>query len=133
MFMLTMGTGMDQGFPDVCLTPATVPVPTPYPNIAMSSNTAPVVDTILINCMPVINQLSKGFVSNGDEAGTLGGVASHMIDGMTLYQKGCSAIYVGGAPAQRLTSVTAQNAIGTTSNAPGMCLAPSQTTVLASA
>jgi len=131
MFMLTMGTGMNLGFPDVCLTPAVAPVPTPYPNISMTSASAPVANTVLIDCMPVINLLSKGYVSNGDEAGTVGGVVSHLIDGMTLYLVGCTTIIVDGAPAQRLTSITGQNSAGMVSNAPGICIAPSQVTVLA--
>ena len=34
MFANSQMMGMDLGFPDVCLTPP-VPVPVPYPNIAM--------------------------------------------------------------------------------------------------
>lgn len=131
MFMLTMGSGMCLGFPDVCLTPAVVPVPTPYPNIAMTSTSSPVANNVLIDCMPVVNQLTKGYVSNGDEAGSIGGVLTHLIDGMTVYLVGCTTIIVDGAPAQRLTSITGQNSAGMLSNAPGMCLVPSQITVLA--
>lgn len=131
MFMLSMGAGMDMGFPDVCLTPTPAgPIPIPYPDIAMSATTAPVVPTVLIDCMPGINLMSKGLMSNGDEAGTAGGVVSHLIDGQTQYMVGCFTILVGGAPAQRLTSVTGQNTVGCMPNAPGVCLAPSQVTVL---
>jgi len=128
--MLTMGAGMDLGFPDVCLTPAVVPVPVPYPDIAMTATTAPAAYNVLVDCMPVINQLSTGLLSFGDEAGTLGGVASHLIDGQTEYIVGCATILVDGIPAQRLTSVTGQNCLAKLPNAPGMCLCPSQVTVL---
>ncbi len=132
MFMLTMGSGMDLGFPDVCLTPAAAgaPVPVPYPDIAMSVTSVPAAYNVLVDCMPVINKLSMGMMSNGDEAGCYGGVASHLIDGQTTYQVGCFTIMVDGLPAQRLTSVTGQNCLGMQPNAPGMCLAPSQVTVL---
>ncbi|MGA1846950.1 DUF4150 domain-containing protein [Deferribacter abyssi] len=131
MFMLTMGAGVNLGFPDVCLTPVVgVPVPIPYPDINVSATTAPAVYNILVDCMPAINQLSMGLVSVGDDAGLELGVVSHMISGQTLYEVGCFTIMVGGAPAQRLTSVTAQNAMGMLPNSPGMCIAPSQVTVL---
>lgn len=132
MFMLTMGAGVNMGFPDVCLTPAgTSIVPVPYPNINMSATTAPAAYNILVDCMPAINLLSMGLMSNGDEAGAAGGgVVSHLIDGPTKYVTGCTTILVDGAPAQRLTSTTGQNCMGMTPNAIGSCLAPSQVTVL---
>lgn len=131
MFMLTMGVGMDLGFPDVCLTPVgPVPTPIPYPDIAMTATSAPAAYNVLVDCMPVINQMSEGLVSLGDDAGVEGGVVSHMISGETVYIVGCFTILVDGIPAQRLTSVTGQNAMGVLPNAPGMCLVPSQVTVL---
>jgi hypothetical protein len=129
MFMLSMGAGMNIGFPDVCLTPPYA-VPVPYPDIAMTSTTAPAAYNVLVDCMPSINQTSMGLVSNGDEAGAMGGVVSHLVDGQTSYIVGCTTILVGGAPAQRLTSVTGQNAVGMLPNTTGMCSCPSQTTVL---
>ena len=130
-----MGAGMDLGFPDVCLTPiptpaGPVPTPLPYPDIAMTATTAPAAYNVLVDCMPAINQLSAGLLSNGDEAGTLGGVVSHLFDGQTEYLVGCFTILVDGVPAQRLTSVTGQNCLAKLPNAPGMCLCPSQVTVL---
>ena len=135
MFMLTMGAGMNMGFPDVCLTPVPtpagpVPTPLPYPDINMSATTAPAAYNVLVDCMPSVNQLSMGLMSNGDEAGTYGGVVSHLFDGQTDYIVGCFTILVDGIPAQRLTSVTGQNAVGVMPNAPGMSLCPSQVTVL---
>ncbi len=121
---------MDFGFPDVCITPAASGAPLPYPNIAMTATTAPAAYNVLIDCMPAVNLLSKGLVSFGDEAGTAGGVVSHLIDGQTEYVVGCETILVGGAPAQRLTSVTGQNCLAMQANTPGICLAPSQVTVL---
>jgi len=131
MFALTMGAGMDTAFPDVCKTPTPAgPVPIPYPNIAMSATTAPVAANVLIDCMPSINLASKGLISNGDQVGVAGGVVDSMIMGQANYTLGCLTIMIGGAPAQRLTSITAQNAAGVTPNCVGMCLTPSQVTVL---
>jgi len=136
MFMLTMGAGMDFAIPDVCITPVPsptgqVPTPLPYPNNAVTATSEPVAETILIDGMPALNLMSKGMVSLGDEAGVQGGVVSHVISGQALYIVGCETIMVDGAPAQRLTSVTGQNSAGELSNVPGMCIVPSQITVLA--
>lgn len=130
MFQLNMGCGMDLGFPDVCLTPIVVPVPIPYPDMAFSVTSAPAAYNILVDCMPALNQLSEGLVSVGDEPGVLLGVVSHLESGEAEYILGCFTIFVDGPPAQRLTSVTGQNALALLPNAPGMSLVPSQFTVL---
>jgi hypothetical protein len=130
MFQLNMGCGMDLGFPDVCLTPVVVPVPVPYPDMAFSVTSAPAAYNILVDCMPALNQLSEGLVSVGDEPGVLLGVVSHLESGEAEYLLGCFTIFVDGPPAQRLTSMTGQNALGLLPNAPGMTIVPSQFTVL---
>lgn len=130
MFQLNMGCGMDLGFPDVCLTPVVVPVPVPYPDMAFSVTSAPSAYNILVDCLPSLNQLSEGLVSVGDQPGVLLGVVSHLEAGEAEYLLGCFTIFVDGPPAQRLTSVTGQNAMGLLPNAPGMCAVPSQFTVL---
>ena len=131
MFMLSMGAGMDFCFPDVCNTPFVEgDIPLPYPNISMSATSAPAAYNVLVDCMPALNQLSEGLVSAGDQVGMLGGLADAMIGGETEYVVGCITIMVDGIPAQRLTSVTGQNALGFMPNGPGMCLCPSQVTVL---
>jgi hypothetical protein len=122
---------MDLAFPDVCLTPlGPVVTPVPYPNTAMSAATLPVVPNVLVECTPALNMLSTGLVSLGDQPGVLLGVVSHLEAGQTSYEVGCFTIMVGGAPAQRLTSVTGQNCLAVLPNAVGACIAPSQVTVL---
>ena len=60
MFALSMGAGMDMCFPDVCLTPTPVgPLPIPYPNMAMSAATMPMAFTVLTECTPTLNMMSK--------------------------------------------------------------------------
>ncbi|WP_295441414.1 DUF4150 domain-containing protein [uncultured Thiodictyon sp.] len=131
MFALTMGAGMNLGFPDVCITPVgPIPVPIPYPNMQMSATSAPAAYTILMDCTPALNQSSAGLVSVGDEPGVLLGVVSHLESGEAEYIVGCITIITDGMPQQRLTSVTGQNAVAVLPNAPGICTVPSQVTVL---
>ena len=85
---------------------------------------------MLYECMPAVTQISKDAVSTGDEAGALGGVVSSKVCGQTVYQVGCSTIFVGGTPQQRLTSVTGHNAMAQAMNTIGGSYVPSQTTVL---
>jgi hypothetical protein len=121
---------MDLGFPDVCLTPLPVPVPVPYPNMAVSAATLPAAFNVLTECTPTLNMASKGLVSLGDQPGIGLGVVSHLEAGQTSYMVGCFTIMIGGAPAQRLTSVTGQNCLAVLPNGPGVCLVPSQATLL---
>lgn len=130
MFALSMGAGMDMCFPDVCLTPVPAPAPIPYPNTAMSASTMPMAFNVLTECTPTLNMLSKGLVSMGDQPGVALGVVSHLEAGQTTYMVGCFTIMMGGAPAQRLTSVTGQNCMAVMPNGPGVCLVPSQVTLL---
>ena len=131
MFALSMGVGMDMCFPDVCLTPTPAgPLPIPYPNMAMSASTMPMAFTVLTECTPTLNMMSKGLVSMGDQTGVAMGAVSHLVAGQTSYMVGCFTIMMGGAPAQRLTSVTGQNCLGVMPNGPGVCLVPSQVTLL---
>ncbi len=131
MFQLTMAGGMQTGFPDVCLTPTPVgPVPIPYPNISTGAmaNPASTALTVLTDAMPSLNQMSMIMLSNGDNAGVNMGVASGMVMGPTEFILGSFTVLMGGAPAQRLTSLTGHN--GLSMNCPGVSLAPSQVTVL---
>ena len=130
MFALSMGVGMDLGFPDVCLTPVPAPTPIPYPNTAMSASTLPMAINVLTECTPTLNMLSKGLVSVGDQPGVAMGVVSHIEAGQTSYEVGCFTIMMGGATAQRLTSVKGQNCMAVMPNGPGVCLVPSQVTLL---
>ncbi len=131
MFQLTMGPGMNMCFPDVCNTPSVTGVmPIPYPNMSFSTVSVPAVYNVLVGCMPAVNMMSMGTVSVGDQAGVAGGVSDMMIAGQTNYNLGCFTIFVGGAPAQRMTTLTGQNSMAKLPNGPGMTLTPSQVSVL---
>lgn len=75
--------GVTNAFPDVCKTPSPAgPVPIPYPNIAMSSDTAQGASSVKCDGNPVAVKDSNFKMSTGDEAGTAGGgVASNKIKG----------------------------------------------------
>ena len=67
--------GVSIAFPDVCKTPAPPApfVPIPYPNIAMSSDTAKGTKKVKCDGNPVCIKDSNFKMSTGDEAGSAGG------------------------------------------------------------
>jgi hypothetical protein len=71
-------SGVSTIAPDVCNVPAppAPPIPTPFPNIAQSSDTADRSTTVKADGNPVMTKGSSYSKSSGDEAGTLGGLAS---------------------------------------------------------
>src|SRR3954466_14140587 len=75
--------GIATAFPDVCKTPAppAPPIPIPYPNIAMSSDTASGSQDVKMDGNPIMLESSNFATSTGDEAGSIGGVVSSTIKG----------------------------------------------------
>ena len=75
--------GVTIAFPDVCKTPAPPagPIPIPYPNIARSSDTAKGTKKVKVEGKPVCVKDSNFSTSTGDEAGSVGGVASSKTKG----------------------------------------------------
>lgn len=132
MFLITMGGGMNLGLPDVCKTPVAEgsPVPVPYPNISNPSNALPntAAMKVLVQNRPAVTQATTIPISNGDEAGVQGGVVSNVIMGQTSFIMGSKKVFLGGAPAMRLTSTTGQN--GTPMNCTGTAIVPSQTKIM---
>ena len=127
MFANTQMAGTDLAFPDVCLTPAgPVVVPIPYPDIAMGPMAIPNQTVVLIMGMPGHNLGTVIPLTNGDNAGVAGGVASGTFMGPSRHITAAFTILYGGMPATRLTSMTMQNS----TNAVGARIAPSQTVVL---
>jgi len=125
MFANTQMMGMDLGFPDVCLTPP-VPLPIPYPNIAMGPMGVPAAYKVLFMGTPAHNLATSIPLSLGDCPGVALGVASGMVMGPQRHLTAAFTVLVGGIPATRLTSIGIQNS----TNAPGMRLVPSQVKVL---
>ena len=117
--------GTDLGFPDVCLTPP-VPVPVPYPNVAMGPMAIPNVFKVLILGMPAHNLGTTIPMTNGDNAGVAMGVASGSVMGPSRHLTGSFTTLVQGMPCTRLTSA----GIGNSTNVPNVRLVPSQPKVL---
>src|SRR5437762_6378507 len=76
-------SGISTAFPDVCKTPAppAPPIPIPYPNIAMSSDTADGSSTVKMDGNMIMIKGANLKTSTGDEAGALNGVVSSKIKG----------------------------------------------------
>ena len=126
MFANTQLTGIDMGFPDVCLTPSPTPVPVPYPNIATAQMGVPAVYNVLMMAAPAHNMSTVVPLTNGDNAGLALGVASGTVMGPSRHLTGAFTVLVGGMPVTRLTSTSLQNS----TNCPGTRIVPSQVKVL---
>ena len=118
------------GMPDVCKTPTPGgPVPIPYPNISMTSNATKTSKKVKIVGKETVIEQSEIAQSQGDEAGTAGGVVSSQNMNKTTYKKGSSKVKAEGKNVCYLTSMTGQN--GSNANVPaGQQIAPSQTKVM---
>ena len=129
MFALTKAGGLCVAVPDVCKTPTPAgPVPIPYPNVANPAQADPIVQKVKIDGSAALNLNSKIKTSNGNQAGSMGGVVSNKIMGEASFTMGSQKVSIGGAPAVKLSSPTAQN--GSPANAVGLVLAPSQTMMM---
>lgn len=122
MMVCTFGTGMSLGVPDVCKVPP-FGVPSPFPNTATNATAIPTYYTVMILGQPELNMGATYAVTNGDEAGAMGGVVSGMICGPGRPMLGSLTYNVGGMPSWRLTAPTIQNM----GNVPGTTTVPSQT------
>lgn len=122
MLCTTIVTGMSMGVPDVCMVPPFA-IPTPFPNIANNALAIPAYFTIMINGLPELNLGGQHAITNGDEAGAMGGVACGMIIGSARPLMGSTNYFVGGMPSWRLTAPTLHNM----TNAPGTTMVPGQT------
>lgn len=115
--------------PDVCKTPVLgVPVPIPYPNIAMSSMHIPAVFNVFFGPGLAENLMTEGTISSGDEAGVQGGVVSSLFIGPDQYIMGSLKVIVGTAFAAHMTSLVGMN--GMPFNTMGMSITPAQCCVI---
>lgn len=132
MYMLNNGGSQALASLDVCKTPAPPgpPIPIPYVNISSTQMADPagLVRKVLVSNMPALNQKSKLLLSNGNEPGVVGGVASNKFIGETVFLKGSLKVMVGGKPALHVGSMTGQN--GSPQNAVGSVTTPSQVKVM---
>ncbi len=131
MFINTLEGGGCTGFPDVCLTPAPGgSIPIPYCNSAdcCLAESGSFSSKVFVNGMNALSLNSSLALSEGNEAGTGGGVGSGVFCGPACFLDGSGGILIEGAPAVHLGSPTGQN--GNTPNCSGTCTSPAQEKVM---
>jgi len=113
-------SGMVTCFPDVCKTPSPAgPIPIPYPNIAMSSDTSQGSKTVTVDGNPIMLKGSVFSTSTGDEAGSAGGgVASNTTKGKAEFQLYSFDVKVDGQNVCRLTDIMLLNKLSSPNTPP---------------
>ncbi len=103
--------GVSPSFPDVCKTPAPTapPVPIPYPNIAMSSDTSKGAKKVKCDGNPVCNKSAIFKTSTGDEPGTLKGVVSQKTKGKAEFVNFSFDVFFEGKNAVRALDLMLHN------------------------
>ncbi len=97
--------------PDVCKTPTPGgPVPIPYPNIAQSVTLSNGTTTVKADKAMAGNKGSKFSLSNGDNAGTIGGVKSNVFMKEATWILYSFDVKMDGKNAERLTDKMFHNA-----------------------
>jgi hypothetical protein len=110
--------GMSMAMPDVCNTPSPAgPIPLPYPNIAMSSDTAAGSSSVAMDGNPIMIASSYFATSTGDEAGSGGGVVSGQIKGKAYPKLYSFDVKVEGEGVFRLGDIMLHNG-GSPTNTP---------------
>lgn len=134
MFPLTTKDGgMCFAFPDVCKTPAppAPPVPIPYPNMGQVAQADGGTCTSKVKCLnkPLLVKSSTINRSQGDEAGTLGGMVSNVNMDKVAYKDASTKVKAEGTEVVMHLKPTGQN--GSNANMPaGTQVAPSQMKVI---
>ncbi len=131
MFINTIEGGSCIGFPDVCMTPAPGgAAPVPYANTAECclAESGSFSSKVFVNGMNALHLNTTISQSDGNEAGSGGGVASGAFRGSACFLAGSNAILIEGAPAVSLGNATGQN--GNTPNCTGSCTVPGQEKVM---
>ena len=103
--------GVTVVFPDVCKTPAAPapPIPVPYPNVARSADAAKTARSVQADGHPLCTKGSCFRTSTGDEAGTLGGVASSTTKGQARFVNYALDVQVEGKPVPRALDLMLHN------------------------
>jgi len=122
-------------FPDTCKTPVgPAIVPMPYPNIALVMMAIPgtTAVSVTIEGFQAATTLTEVSMSQGDDAGVLGGVVSQTFIGPCKYKLGSMSVKAEGQPMCYLGSLIGQNN-SMNPNAPmGIQITPSSVSVFVS-
>ncbi|MCA9511348.1 MAG: DUF4150 domain-containing protein [Myxococcota bacterium] len=111
--------GVSTAFPDVCKTPTPGgPVPIPYPNVAMSSDTDKGAKKVKVDGNPVALASSNFKTSTGDEAGSAGGVVSSKTKGKAEFVNYSFDVKAEGKNVPRLGDLMLQNKGGSPNTPP---------------
>jgi|SRR4051812_42820110 hypothetical protein len=111
--------GVTMSFPDVCKTPSPAgPIPIPYPNVAMSANTAQGSSTVKMDGNPIMLKDSNFSMSTGDEPGVAGGVASNTFKGKAEFVNYSFDVKVDGKSVPRLLDPMIHNKMSSPNTAP---------------
>lgn len=104
-------SGTTIAFPDVCKTPSPAgPIPIPYPNIAMSSDTAKGTTKVKCDGESTCVKDSNFSMSTGDEAGSAGGgVASSKQKGKAEFVMGSMDVKFEGKDVVRAFDIMLHN------------------------
>ncbi|MDH3213180.1 MAG: DUF4150 domain-containing protein [Myxococcales bacterium] len=112
-------SGISTAFPDVCKTPTPAgPIPIPYPNIAMSSDTAKGSKKVKVDGEPIMLKGSNFSTSTCDEAGSALGVVSNKIKGKAEFVNYSFDVKVEGKNVPRLGDMMLQNKGGSPNTPP---------------
>jgi hypothetical protein len=118
-------SGVSTIFPDACKTPSPGgPIPIPYPNVAMSSDTADGASTVKADGNPLMLKSSNYKMSSGDEPGSAMGVVSNKNKGKATPVASSMDVKVDGTGVFRLTDMMQQNVGGSGNTPPGTNLQP---------
>lgn len=102
--------GVSIAFPDVCKTPTPAgPIPIPYPNVAMSKDTAKGSKSVKIDGNPIMLKGSNFSTSTGDEPGSAGGVASSCTKGIAEFINYSFDVKIDGKNVPRLADMMLNN------------------------
>lgn len=117
--------GISIAFPDVCKTPTPAgPIPIPYPNISMSSDTADGSKEVKADGESVMLKDSNFSMSSGDEAGSAQGVVSSKIKGKAEFVLYSFDVKFEGKNVPRLGDLMLHNKGGTANTPPFPVLQP---------
>lgn len=102
--------GTTIAFPDVCKTPSPAgPVPIPYPNVAMSSDTDKGTKKVKCDGESTCVKDSNFKMSTGDEAGSAGGVVSSKTKGKAEFVMGSMDVKFEGKDVVRAFDIMLHN------------------------